>query len=203
MASAGDIITFLGIAVKAVQYLQDVRHGSKERDALSDHITSLRAIFAGRESVNPLVATDLSKEEQENAWNLINQLNPRLHDLQQDLDQKPKPFNELWARVRWPSRKTEVRQNLTDLENAINNIKSFQDLATLKRSEWNRVRKWIRPEIADQVSRPYFESVTPDTGKGLLSSDEFEDWERSSNGILWCNGPRKYRHWESLYNTVC
>lgn len=193
MASAGDIFTFLGVAFKTVQYFQGIRRAPKERDTVLEQINSLVSVFSDLKGLNPLMTIGLSKQDQDRLRSLIDQIDPKLEQLRQDLLQKPKRFDEFYTRFRWPSTKAEVQAELADLESAVRNIKRCQEMATAKRSAWNEIRRLLRPNIAEKVrDTPYIDKVTQGTGEGLLRSKEFEDWKTAKNGVLWCNGPREY-----------
>lgn len=200
MASAGDIITIVEKAGKAVQYFQGIRSAPKERNALLEQVDGLQSLFKGLKDINFLITMDLSKEDQDRLCGFINKLDPQLQHLHQDLRQKPKRFDEFWTRLRWPGKKAEVQQSLTDLKSAVDTIQRYQDMANAKREAWNRIREWIRPDIAEQVrTTPYINEITKGTGEGLLRSKQFEEWRATENGVLWFNGHRKHpQSWAPL-----
>lgn len=191
MASAGDVVTLLGIAFKATQYFRGVHRAPKERDALLHQINSLLSMFEDLKNLTAFMTMGSSKQDRARLRSLIDRLDPELQDLRKHLRQKPKCFDEFYTRFRWPTTKTDVQEKLAELESAVRNIKRCQDIARAKREAWNGLRRWIRPEIAGKLrNTPYIDRIASGTGEALLRSKEFADWRTTNNGVLWCNGPR-------------
>ncbi|KAJ9493926.1 hypothetical protein H2202_010593 [Exophiala xenobiotica] len=202
------IVSLIDASYRLCDFISDVKEGGKERMKLLKEVSNLcctldtlKERFDGSQKEALSLSRTLGKDD-----GPIQQCDEIINSLTKTLTSSKHAAGRLVQQLKWNFDKREVLQAIEQLHRLQATItqavqqamftvvdKIQQDgsttLGIVEEKHSQEIRDWLSPLNFLAQQQAIQDSHCRGTGSKFLKSDEFHDFKRSTDSIMWCRGP--------------